>query len=88
MEQDEYHQELPNKAESGGESQTFKRGNISVVDLKNYNTDGKETQYVQTNHEIVAVTERKKVTENRESQKGIYVRPQDRDRKISNRRKI
>ena len=48
--------------ESEGESQILRGDNLPIVDLKNYNTEGKEAHYVQINQIIGAVTEGKKDT--------------------------
>ena len=36
-----------NDSESEGESQVIRGDNLPIVDLKNYNTEGKEAHYVQ-----------------------------------------
>ena len=38
----------------------IRKDNLSIVDLKNYNTQGKEAHYVQMNQIIGAVTQGKK----------------------------
>ena len=55
--------EQSNDPESEGESQIIRGDNLPIVDLKNYNTEGKEAHYVQINQIIAVVTEGKKVTE-------------------------
>ena len=50
-------------SESEGESQVIRGDNLAIVDLKNYNTDGKEAHYVQINQIIGAITEGKKLAE-------------------------
>ena len=52
-----------NDSESEGESQVIRRDNLPIVDLKNYNTEGKEAHYVQINQIIGAITEGKKLAE-------------------------
>ena len=52
-----------NDSESEGESQVFRGDNLPIVDLRNYNTDGKEAHYVQINQIIGAITEGKKLAE-------------------------
>ena len=49
--------------ESEGESQIIRGDNLPIVDLKNYNTEGKETHYVQINQIIGTDTEEKKINE-------------------------
>ena len=56
-------EEQSNDPESEGESQIIRGDNLPIVDLKNYNTEGKEAHYVQINQIIGVVTEGKKVTE-------------------------
>ena len=48
-----------NNSESEGESQVIRGDNLPIVDLKNYNTDGKEAHYVQINQIIEAITEKR-----------------------------
>ena len=55
-------EERINDSESEGESQLFRGDNLPIVDLNNFNTEGKEAHYVQINHKIGTVTEGKKVT--------------------------
>ena len=55
-------EEQLNDPESEGESQIIRGDNLPIVDLKNYNTEGKEAHYVQINQIIGAVTEGKKAT--------------------------
>ena len=50
-------------SESEGESQIIRGDILPIVDLKNYNTEGKEAHYVQINQIIGAVTEEKKIAE-------------------------
>ena len=50
-------------SESEGESQVTEGYNLPIVDLKNYNTEGKEAHYVQINQIIGAITEGKKLAE-------------------------
>ena len=52
-----------NDSESEGESQVIRGDNLPIVDLKNYNTEGKEAHYVQINQIIGAITEGKKLAE-------------------------
>ena len=52
-----------NDSESEGENQVIRGDNLPIVDLKNYNTDGKEAHYVQINQIIGAITEEKKLAE-------------------------
>ena len=52
-----------NDSESEGESQIIRGDNFPIVDLKNYNTEGKEAHYVRINQIIGVVTEGKKATE-------------------------
>ena len=52
-----------NDSESEGESQIIRGDNLPIVDLKNYNTEGKEAHYVQIDQIIGVVTEGKKATE-------------------------
>ena len=65
--QSQMEEQLPeeqlNHPESEGESQIIRGDNLPIVDLKNYNTEGKEAHYVQVNQIIGAVTEGKKATE-------------------------
>ena len=49
--------------ESEGESQVIRRDNFPIVDLKSYNTDGKEIQFIQINQVIEKATGEKKNTE-------------------------
>ena len=56
-------EERMNDSESEGESQIIRGDNLPIVDLKNYNTEGKEAHYVQINQIIGVVTEGKKATE-------------------------
>ena len=56
-------EERMNDSESEGESQIIRGDNLLIVDLKNYNTEGKEAHYVQINQIIGVVTEGKKATE-------------------------
>ena len=53
-------EERINDSESEGESQIIRGDNLRIVDLKNYNTEGKEAHYVQINQIIGTVTEGKK----------------------------
>ena len=55
-------EERMNDSESEGENQIIRRDNLPIVDLKNYNTEGKEAHYVQINQIIGVVTEGKKAT--------------------------
>ena len=43
-----------------GESQIIRGNSLPIVDLRNYNTDGKEAHYVRINQIVEAVTEGKK----------------------------
>ena len=52
-----------NHSESEGESQVIRGDNLPIVDLKNYNTEGKEAHYLQINQIIGAITEGKKLAE-------------------------
>ena len=52
-----------NDSESEGESQVIRGDNLPIVDLKNYNPEGKEAHYVQINQIIGAITEGKKLAE-------------------------
>ena len=56
-------EERMNNSESEGESQIIRGDNLPMVDLKNYNTEGKEAHYVQINQIIGVVTEGKQATE-------------------------
>ena len=56
-------EERINDSESEGESQIIRGDNLPIVDLKNYNTEGKDAHYVQINQIIGTVTEGKKITE-------------------------
>ena len=56
-------EERMNDSESEGGSQIIRGDNLPIVDLKNYNTEGKEAHYKQINQIIGVVTERKKATE-------------------------
>ena len=56
-------EERINDSESERESQIARWDNLPFVDLKNYNTEGKEAHYVQINQIIGTVTEGKKITE-------------------------
>ena len=49
-------EERMNDSESEGESQIIRGDNLPIVDLKNYNTEGKEAHYVQINQIIGVVT--------------------------------
>ena len=49
--------------ESEGESQVIRGDNFPIVDLKSYNSDGKEIQFIQINQVIEKVTGEKKSTE-------------------------
>ena len=49
--------------ESEGESQVIRGDNFPIVDLKSYNTDGKEIQLIQINQVIEKITGEKKSTE-------------------------
>ena len=49
-----------NDSESKGDSQIIRGDNLPIVDLMNYNTEGREANYVQINQIIGAVTEEKK----------------------------
>ena len=49
--------------ESEGESQVIRGDNFPIVDLKSYNTDGKEIQFIQINQVIEKITSEKKSTE-------------------------
>ena len=49
--------------ESEGESQVIRGDNFPIVDLKSYNSDGKEIQFIQINQVIEKVTVEKKSTE-------------------------
>ena len=49
--------------ESEGESQVIGNDNFPIVDLKTFNTEGKEVQFIQTNQIIEKVTGDKKITE-------------------------
>ena len=49
--------------ESEGESQVIRGDNFPIVDLKSYNSDGKEIQFIQINQVIEKVTGQKKSTE-------------------------
>ena len=76
--------------ESEGESQILRGNNLPIVDLKNYNTEGKEAHYVQINQIIGAVTEGKKATEAtiKKSGNGLHAGPEKSNCKISNGRRI
>ena len=50
-------------SESEGESEIIRGDNLPNVDLKNYNTEGKEAHYVQINQVIGTITEGKKIAE-------------------------
>ena len=52
-----------NDSESEGVSQVIRGDNLPIVDLKNYNTDGKEAHYKQINQIIGSITEGKKLAE-------------------------
>ena len=56
-------EEQLNDPESEGEKQIIRGDDLPIVDLKNYNTEGKEAHYVQINQIIGVVTEGKKATE-------------------------
>ena len=56
-------EERMNDSESEGESQIICGDNLPIVDLKNYNPEGKEAHYVQINQIIGVDTEGKKATE-------------------------
>ena len=56
-------EEQLNDPESDGESQIIRGDNLPIVDLKNYNKEGKEAHNVQINQIIGVVTEGKKATE-------------------------
>ena len=49
--------------ESKGKSQVVRGDNFPIVDVKSYNTDGKEIQFIQINQVIEIVTGEKKNTE-------------------------
>ena len=49
--------------ESEGESQIIRGDNFSIVDLKAYNTEGKEAQVIQINQVIEKLTGNQKNTE-------------------------
>ena len=49
--------------ESEGESQVIRGDNFPIVDLKSYNTDGKEIQFIHINQFIEKITGEKKGTE-------------------------
>ena len=49
--------------ESEGESQIIRGDNFPIVDLKAYNTEGKEAQFIQINHVIEKVTGNQKNTD-------------------------
>ena len=53
-------EEQSNDPEKEGESQIIRGDNLPIVDLKNYNTEGKEAHYVQINQTIGVVTEGRK----------------------------
>ena len=50
-------------SESEGESQVIRGDNFSIVDLKAFNTEGKEAQFIQINQVIDKITGNKKLTE-------------------------
>ena len=52
-----------NDSESAGENQIIRVDYLPIVNLKNYNTEGQEAQYVQFIQIIGAVTEGKKIAE-------------------------
>ena len=56
-------EEQLNDPEKEGESQIIRGDNQPIVDLKNYNTEGKEAHYVQINQIFGVDTEGKKATE-------------------------
>ena len=49
--------------ESEGESQVIRGDNFPIVDLKAFNTEGKEAQFIQINQVIGKITGNKKLTE-------------------------
>ena len=51
------------EVESEGESQIIRGDNFSIVDLKAFNTEGKEAQIIQINQVIDKITGNKKATE-------------------------
>ena len=55
--------EEENEPESECESQKIRRDNFPIVDLKAYNTEGREAQFIQVNQVIVKLTGDKKATE-------------------------
>ena len=55
--------EEENKPESEGENQIIRGDNIPIVDLKAYNTEGREAQFIQINQVIDKMTGDKKATE-------------------------
>ena len=52
-----------NEPDSEGESQIVPGDNFPIVDLKAYNTEGREAQFIQINQVIEKLTENKKATE-------------------------
>ena len=49
--------------ESEGESQVIRGDNFPIVDLKAFNTEGKEAQFIQINQVIGKIARNKKLTE-------------------------
>ena len=49
--------------ESEGEGQVIRGDNFPIVDLKSYNTEGKEAQFIQISQVIEKVTGNQKNTE-------------------------
>ena len=50
-------------AETEEDSIIMRGDNLPIVDLSKYNTDGKETKYIQSNHIVGKLTGNKKITE-------------------------
>ena len=55
--------EEENEPESEGESQIIRGDNFPIVDLKAYNTEGREAQFIQINQVVEKMTGDKKATE-------------------------
>ena len=55
--------EEENEPESEGESQIIRGDNFPIVDLKAYNTEGREAQFIQMNQVVEKMTGDKKATE-------------------------
>ena len=83
-------EERINDSRSEGGSQIIRGDKLPNVDLKNYNTEGKEAHYRQINQIIGTVTERKKIAEEsiKKSGDGLHAGSKKLDRQISNGRRI